>query len=261
MAIKLGNTSINKLYLGSTEIKKAYLGSTLIFDNTAESIPTGNLIRYYRFNNDVTDEVGLGDGTPASITYVTGKSGQAADFNGTNSLVVVADANDLSFTDGNDLPFSVSMYVKMSASNSGVIYTKSNNNGLNIEWNCWTVSGTNSIYFRLYSGGLSANRIGYSTSTLNIGQWYHIVMTYDGSELLTGINIYLNGVLDTVSDVSAGTYVRMINTTSNLNIGDRNNNSFPLDGGLDGLGIWDKELSQAEVTAIYNKQNAGNEIL
>ena len=34
MSLKLGNTSINKLFLGSTEIKKAYLGSTLIFDNT-----------------------------------------------------------------------------------------------------------------------------------------------------------------------------------------------------------------------------------
>ena len=33
MALKLGNTDINKGYLGSTEIKKAYLGNTLIFDN------------------------------------------------------------------------------------------------------------------------------------------------------------------------------------------------------------------------------------
>lgn len=31
MTIKLGNTSISKLYLGGTEIKKAYLGSDLIF--------------------------------------------------------------------------------------------------------------------------------------------------------------------------------------------------------------------------------------
>jgi len=34
MAIKLGNTSINKAYLGGVEIKKLYLGSNVIFDNT-----------------------------------------------------------------------------------------------------------------------------------------------------------------------------------------------------------------------------------
>jgi len=104
--------------LGSTEIKKAYLGSTLIFDSTGGIIPIGNLIRYYRFNNDVTDEVGLGNGTPSNITYVTGKSGQAADFNGSSSYVSVPDSNDLSFTDGaNDNPFSVSFYIKPDAIN------------------------------------------------------------------------------------------------------------------------------------------------
>lgn len=35
MTIKLGNTTINKIYLGSTEIKKVYLGSTLIYNKTA----------------------------------------------------------------------------------------------------------------------------------------------------------------------------------------------------------------------------------
>ena len=34
MAIKLGNTSINKAYLGGVEINKLYLGENLIFDNT-----------------------------------------------------------------------------------------------------------------------------------------------------------------------------------------------------------------------------------
>jgi len=37
MAIKLGNTDINKVYLGSTEINKLYLGSNLILDNSGSS--------------------------------------------------------------------------------------------------------------------------------------------------------------------------------------------------------------------------------
>jgi len=33
MSIKLGNTSINKVYLGGSEANKLYLGSTLVYDN------------------------------------------------------------------------------------------------------------------------------------------------------------------------------------------------------------------------------------
>jgi hypothetical protein len=37
MAIKLGNTSINKAYLGGVEINKLYLGSNVIFDNSVNT--------------------------------------------------------------------------------------------------------------------------------------------------------------------------------------------------------------------------------
>ncbi len=47
MAIKLGNTDINKLYLGSTEIKKAYLGSTIILDNTVAGFNYDNVTVMY----------------------------------------------------------------------------------------------------------------------------------------------------------------------------------------------------------------------
>ena len=33
MAIKLGNTGINKAYLGGVEIKKLYLGNTIVFNS------------------------------------------------------------------------------------------------------------------------------------------------------------------------------------------------------------------------------------
>ena len=37
MAIKLGNTGINKAYLGGVEIKKLYLGANVIFDNSVNT--------------------------------------------------------------------------------------------------------------------------------------------------------------------------------------------------------------------------------
>jgi hypothetical protein len=74
MAIKIGNTGINKAYLGGTEIKKLYLGENLIFDNTftpflnqfpnaslglsldlLDSDYTGFCIKVRRNNNDELD--------------------------------------------------------------------------------------------------------------------------------------------------------------------------------------------------------------
>ena len=37
MAIKIGNTNINKAYLGNIKIKKMYLGSIVIFNSDSDS--------------------------------------------------------------------------------------------------------------------------------------------------------------------------------------------------------------------------------
>ena len=54
----------------------------------------------------------------------------------------------------------------------------------------------------------------------------------------------------------------MENLTDDVTIGKNPaKTSGSLDGDMDSIGIWNKELSQAEITAIYNKQSAGNELL
>ena len=54
MAIKLGNTDINKLYLGSTEVQKVYLGNNLILDNSTPSFI--NLNSTFDDDSDLTYE-------------------------------------------------------------------------------------------------------------------------------------------------------------------------------------------------------------
>jgi len=36
MSIKLGNTSINKIYLGNVEIKKEYLGEKVVYGSASQ---------------------------------------------------------------------------------------------------------------------------------------------------------------------------------------------------------------------------------
>jgi len=83
-----------------------------------------------------------------------------------------------------------------------------------------------------------------STTALTSGSWFHIVGTWDSSE----IKIYVNGTLEgTNSSVSAST------TAGNLTIGsDTVNTARRFDGVIDEVGFWSKVLTSTEVSDLYN---------
>ncbi len=228
-------------------------------------IPAG-LIAYYRMDNDATDELGSHDGTATNITYGTGKAGQSAIFNGSTGFITVADDDALSFTDGvappsqQDLPFSVSFYVKhTSATAWQTLVCKSQGTGTFIEWTIYQFN--NECVFRIYSGSsTAAHRSGIASFIPVAGTWYHIVVTYDGVDL-NGLNVYVDSVNITSSNQTGGTYVGMINTTQPVSMGRVGSGASDFTGELDGVGIWDAELSQSEVDDIYDIQNAGSDLV
>ena len=86
--------------------------------------------------------------------------------------------------------------------------------------------------------------------------WYHIVLTYNGATSggANKCNLYIDGVKETNT---AGSNTTSINSsTSNFDIGRRHASASGydryFDGNLDEIALFDKELSQSEVTAIFN---------
>lgn len=86
--------------------------------------------------------------------------------------------------------------------------------------------------------------------------WYNIIVTYNGATSGTSnkCNLYINGVKET--NTQGANITTMPSSTTNFNIGrlqsgaSSYNNYF--DGQVDEIALFDKELSQSEVTAIYN---------
>ena len=77
-------------------------------------IPLSSFISYWKFDGNANDSVGTNNGTATNVTYTTGLVGNTANFNGTNSKVVVPDANNLSFGNGtSDVDFSSISLVKL----------------------------------------------------------------------------------------------------------------------------------------------------
>jgi hypothetical protein len=103
------------------------------------------------------------------------------------------------------------------------------------------------------------NYIMFRDTSLNVtfanDTWYHIVLTYNGSNTPNSAkcNLYINGGIETNS--TGYNETTLDSSTSNFNIGRHQsgassyNNYF--DGNIDEIAFFDKELTQSEVTAIY----------
>jgi len=96
--------------------------------------------------------------------------------------------------------------------------------------------------FAIFDGG---TQIAQGTTTLSVGQWFHLAGSYDGSNL----RVYLNGVLE---DTTANTG-NMSSTTAPVRIGAGSGGSGteqPFDGDIGPCGIWRVGLSGNEIQSL-----------
>lgn len=88
---------------------------------------------------------------------------------------------------------------------------------------------------------------------VNDGAWHHVAVTYDPTLSANKYKLYVDGVLDTESDIST-----TLNTTVNtdLIIGRRINPSFGgfFSGTIDELRVWDVARTQTEIQNAMNSE-------
>lgn len=221
-----------------------------------------SIISYWNFDSDFTDQIGSNDLTANTIdTFIT-SGGLVNDCleneNGSFSRLKNTSPVGLNFGNGiTDVPFSVSFWFNLDSTRIIRFLSKRENTSGLQEFQIFYFSD-NTIRFQLLSNSSISNRIQIiAAQSLTTSTWHHLVCTYDGSGLNSGMNMYFNnssiGIKSTL-----GTYVAMDNTGSELSvsgsilIGVQN-----LDGKMDEVAFFDKELSQAEVTELYNRGLAG----
>ncbi|MBT4191772.1 MAG: hypothetical protein HOE11_00540 [Candidatus Diapherotrites archaeon] len=231
--------------------------TSAIADNN--SWKDANLVAYYKFNetsgSKAADTANQHDGTLTNGGF--SESGMwktyALDLSSTGNYVSLDDNSDFTFGDGtNDTPFSISAWLYADSVNvstgNWIINKRATSND---EWQLLLWGGK--LRVSMHSGGVGAVNIAAYGPTMPIDEWTHMVMIYDGSKSESGIEFYVNGNLATVSQDTTGSYVAMSDGTSPVHIGKAGweNNRY-WDGLIDELKIWDKNLSQIEVTADYN---------
>ncbi len=204
-------------------------------------VPTNGLEGFWPFNGNANDVSGNNNnGFVSNAVLTADKSGianSAYNFNGTNARIVTTNAPTLT---GN---YSISAWFNtQSLASWGTIVDCRPNaaSGIGIEHN-------SNLSFTTSTGSSYNNTM--SNFSIQTNTWLHVVVVYNGTHKL----IYINGVLDKTQLYSN----LILSTTQPFIFGDRGimpsgpGNYF--NGTLDDIGIWNRSLTQSEVTALYNQ--------
>ncbi|MDP3014810.1 MAG: LamG domain-containing protein [bacterium] len=203
-----------------------------------------NLVGYWKFNEtsgtNAYDASGRGNnGTLTNgPTWTTGRAGNALNFDGVDDFVNAGNAASLQ-VGGSGKSFTLEGWTKRAS--SGVYHniiwqgTATKNNGLHFEYR-----NTNVFTLDFYGNGLNTP-IAYT----DVNEWHHWVGTYDGST--NARKLYRDGIL-VANDTATEDYLG----SGTLFIGQRVGGAYYFNGSIDEVRIYNRALSAAEISAIYN---------
>jgi hypothetical protein len=109
------------------------------------------------------------------------------------------------------------------------------------------------LAFTLNNTAIFNQLILQSTTQFNLNEWYHVACSYDGSSLASGIKVYLNGVLLTMSLLTANTLSASIITSEPVFLG------ASLAGNQDETRIWAGVRTQAQIRENMHLVLSGSE--
>ncbi len=101
----------------------------------------------------------------------------------------------------------------------------------------------------------------HGDTTLIVDTWHHVVFTWDGSRVIAGIKLYVDGVLQVNTPVSNTTLNATIINPVPMALGRRPQGIYYMNGHIDESAFWDKELSGTEVSEIYNSGVPSNLVI
>ncbi len=206
------------------------------------SIPNG-LLSSWTFDDTTNlgkDSVDSDDGTVYGATSVTGRAGNALQFNGTGDRVIASTIN-------NPTAITVSAWVNIIDTN-------------NYQWivSKWVSTGSSGNSYLLLLNAVGPNFLNFAVQTssdtpvvssnvdIRGTGWRYITGTYDGATL----KIYIDGVLKN-SNILSATSGPIQSSTTQLSIGARHDSLGPVKGIIDEVKMYNRALSSSEILTNY----------
>lgn len=232
-----------------------------IFAQAPSYVPTNGLVGYWPFNGNANDESGNGNngtiiGSVSLIPDRFGSTNSAYSFPGNSSSYIDCGSNN-SLQIVGAISFSAWFYMDGGFYNPRILHYGFEATGGYSAF----VDGTSNTNRVLHALNYNINRTGTGFCcgptqgvSINALQWHHFAYTSDSNGLA---NLYIDGI---IVETFQGEPVTNI-ASSVLNIGRLPQPAFDAWGGkLDDIGIWNRVLTQQEVTNLYNSLSS-NECL
>ncbi len=208
-------------------------------------VPTNGLVGWWPFNGNANDESGNGNhGTVNGATLTADRFGNAGkSYSFTSSLhsnINLGNNPNVYLT--LNKPLSISLWYKTSNENSGAIISKYENNN----------PGQSTLFIgEPYNGTLQIGGNGTSpfpTCSSGIGLWKNLTAVFSGGDA----NIFLNGILNCTVTFPVNSTISnlplLVGATTCPNI---NSICNYFSGYVDDIAIYNRALTQQEVTALY----------
>ena len=211
------------------------------------------------------DAVGTSHGTLVNgATFSTGKIGNAFSFDGINDSIDIGNKFDLGTKS-----WTFNVWFNANTIKDQYIFSKGQSTwesfryGLNVK-----ADGKLCMFIGDWMPGSMAPT---STQTITAGQWYMATVVIDrsygvgaqGNQYQFILKLYINGIRETL--IGAASFTNSSSITpydnyANFRIGafnDASNNGLVsnFNGTIDLLSIWDRPLTQSEITQLYNSGN------
>lgn len=223
---------------GTTHSDSAYATASAT-TQAASSFPDTGLLAYWDFeetSGDFLDKSGNSKSLTRqnSVATVAGKVGNSAGF--TAGSVQRLEGSTTGLSSGSGL--TIAGWFKRS-SNGYVLVQK----GLTTtrEYQLYGYDANNVHFELVLSGGTAAS---VNRPMPSDGAWYFICARWNGSQVSLSVN---NGTAATAAAAS-----NRQNAGGVFAVGDQPGSGYPMTGGADEVGIWNRALTDEEVTYLYN---------
>lgn len=227
--------------ISAEDVATLYAETTSTASNT-NPFSEGAGVALYTMDYDASEASGYYDGSPTNVDFgVEGKINYGARFNGSSSNIQI---NQFSgFTNYN---FTLSIWIKTTDTTA---YITSFRDPMYITLGTGIYSaGTNGM--GIYDGTNQYFINNTAMQGINDGDWHHIVMTHDG----TNLKGYIDKTL--IATVSTGTTTQSSGGTNHNRIGVRadGNTASAYDGDIDQLRLFSKAINQTEVDTLFAEE-------
>ena len=217
------------------------LASSLLIALPSVFAAKEGLVLYLPFDGDIEDASGNenhGEVKKGKAKWTDGKFGKAMEFDGATHIEI-PDKPDSGFD--NVSGFTVEVWVKQSTHHDNGIVVKLTTAGQ--FWPCSYNLETWSDQLAYF--GVGADTGQWATSKYPLNEWFHFAGVFDAGKEHVYVNGELGGTVSdpdkTVPDGDLPVYVGCVDP-----------NSYPFEGALDELAIYNRALSEAEIKEDMN---------